>query len=365
MNRERLIADAKAAALERAPRATSRRRRDGDPGRRRGPYAALELGVHLAWRAGRLSDHDALVGRALARVLAGGDLPHATTVTEAVPARSRARGVSRAVRRAQDARAHRAHAEDRQDAEELSYMPPSTRMASTIDRGHGPPLVLMPGLQGRWEWMAPTVEALAARFRVLTFSLGGVTGADAPARGVRCVRRTDRRHARSRGRSPRRGLRRVVRRPGRACTSRPATGSRVRARARLDAGARMAMRIALSAGHVRYPRLSLPVFAARAIAGWCPKSGALESGAAPALSRRASRPGDPLPRLARANGARVHAWSATDLVDACRRVTAPTLVVTGEPELDRVVPVDRRCEYVDAIPERARHACSSARATWA
>ena len=28
--------------------------------------AALKLGVHLAWRAGRISDHDALIGRTLA-----------------------------------------------------------------------------------------------------------------------------------------------------------------------------------------------------------------------------------------------------------------------------------------------------------
>ena len=38
--------------------------------------AALKLGVHLAWRAGRISDHDALIGRKLARILSGGDLPH-------------------------------------------------------------------------------------------------------------------------------------------------------------------------------------------------------------------------------------------------------------------------------------------------
>ena len=44
--------------------------------------AALKLGVHLAWRAGRASDHDALVGRKVAHIFAGGDLPHATTVSE-------------------------------------------------------------------------------------------------------------------------------------------------------------------------------------------------------------------------------------------------------------------------------------------
>jgi 3-hydroxyacyl-CoA dehydrogenase len=44
--------------------------------------AALNLGVHLAWRGGRISDHDALIGRKLAAILTGGDLPHATTVSE-------------------------------------------------------------------------------------------------------------------------------------------------------------------------------------------------------------------------------------------------------------------------------------------
>jgi 3-hydroxyacyl-CoA dehydrogenase len=83
MNRERLIADAKARALERA--------RDGyvKPAVRNviavggaSLGAALKLGVHLAWRSGRASDHDALIGRKIAHIFAGGDLPHATTVTE-------------------------------------------------------------------------------------------------------------------------------------------------------------------------------------------------------------------------------------------------------------------------------------------
>ena len=44
---------------------------------------------------------------------------------------------------------------------------------TTIDRGSGPPLVLIPGLQGRWEYMRPAVDALSAWFRVITFSLQG------------------------------------------------------------------------------------------------------------------------------------------------------------------------------------------------
>jgi len=45
-------------------------------------FALLSLGVHLGQRAGRLSDHDARIGRKLAWVLSGGDLAHRTTVSE-------------------------------------------------------------------------------------------------------------------------------------------------------------------------------------------------------------------------------------------------------------------------------------------
>lgn len=40
-----------------------------------------------------------------------------------------------------------------------------------IDRGTGTPIVLIPGIQGRWEWMRPAVDALAKQCRVITFSL--------------------------------------------------------------------------------------------------------------------------------------------------------------------------------------------------
>jgi len=49
-----------------------------------------------------------------------------------------------------------------------------------IDRGTGTPVVIMPGIQGRWEWLAPAVDALAARCRVITFSL-----CDEPTSGFR------------------------------------------------------------------------------------------------------------------------------------------------------------------------------------
>jgi 3-hydroxyacyl-CoA dehydrogenase len=83
MNRERLMADAKAEALERvregyhvpAPRTAI-------PVGGESVTAALNLGVHLMWRAGRASDHDKLIGQKLAHIFGGGNIPHATTVTE-------------------------------------------------------------------------------------------------------------------------------------------------------------------------------------------------------------------------------------------------------------------------------------------
>ncbi len=83
MNRERLMADAKAHALERVREGYQRPApRTGIPVGGETVLAALKLGIHLAWRGGRISDHDAVVGRALANVLAGGALPRQTTVSE-------------------------------------------------------------------------------------------------------------------------------------------------------------------------------------------------------------------------------------------------------------------------------------------
>ena len=83
MNRERLMADAKARALERVREGYQRRQPEPIAVGGESVEAALKLGVHLAWRAGRISDHDVLIGRTLAHIIAGGILPHATTVSEA------------------------------------------------------------------------------------------------------------------------------------------------------------------------------------------------------------------------------------------------------------------------------------------
>jgi 3-hydroxyacyl-CoA dehydrogenase len=83
MNRMRVIGDAKAQALQRVaegyqpPLPRPAIRVGGDA-----VLAPLKLGIHLAWRGARISDHDALIARKLATIMAGGNLPHPTTVSE-------------------------------------------------------------------------------------------------------------------------------------------------------------------------------------------------------------------------------------------------------------------------------------------
>jgi 3-hydroxyacyl-CoA dehydrogenase len=83
MNRERLMADAKSTARVRvrngyqAPPRRMSIQVGGEDQR-----ATLDLGIHLAWRGGRISDHDALIARKIARIMTGGDLPHPTSVSE-------------------------------------------------------------------------------------------------------------------------------------------------------------------------------------------------------------------------------------------------------------------------------------------
>ena len=83
MNPDRLIADAKqeVLALARAGYAAPRPRTDilalGLPA-----LATLKLGIHQMKRGGFISEHDALIGEKLARIMTGGDLNHPTRVSE-------------------------------------------------------------------------------------------------------------------------------------------------------------------------------------------------------------------------------------------------------------------------------------------
>ena len=83
MNADRLIADAKQEVLALASTGYSQ------PQQRRDVLAlgnsalsTIKLGIHQMKRGGFISDHDAVIGEKLARVLTGGDLNHETRVSE-------------------------------------------------------------------------------------------------------------------------------------------------------------------------------------------------------------------------------------------------------------------------------------------
>ena len=52
-------------------------------------------------------------------------------------------------------------------------------LMNIIDRGTGVPVIVIPGVQGRWEWMKPAIEALGRQGRVITFSLADEPSANA------------------------------------------------------------------------------------------------------------------------------------------------------------------------------------------
>jgi pimeloyl-ACP methyl ester carboxylesterase len=217
-----------------------------------------------------------------------------------------------------------------------------------VDRGNGPALVLIPGLQGRWEYMRATVDALAASFRVITFSLEG-SDLDSYAQQVaRALDHADVEAAVICGQSfgGLIALRFAASRPERcralvlASTPRPALTLRRRHQIYLKA-----------------PWILGPVFLAETPFR---VRGELRAAIAdPRARRRFSL--DALRTFFRAPvsvgrmAARARLITSNDAIADCARVTAPTLIVTGEAHLDHVVPVEASAEYERLIP-RARRA---------
>lgn len=227
------------------------------------------------------------------------------------------------------------------------------QMMEVVERGRGTPLVLVPGVQGRWEYMRPAVDALAEHFRVLTFSLAG-------------ERRSGQRYDRSRGFDgladqvdavlDSRGLasaivcgvsfgglvalRYAATRPRRTSAlvlvSTPAPGWHLRRRHDL---------------YTRLPWLFGPVFLTEA--PWRLRHELNASIPNPAERRRFQReqlrtflraPLSPA-RMAR----RARLIAELDAAEQCRDVTSPTLVLTGEPGLDHVISGDGGFAYARLI----------------
>jgi pimeloyl-ACP methyl ester carboxylesterase len=212
-----------------------------------------------------------------------------------------------------------------------------------VDRGSGPPLVLIPGLQGRWEYMRATVDAMAPFFRVITFSLEG-SDYDSYAQQVA--------DALSQA-----GVDRAI-----VCGV--SFGGLIAVRFASRHAARCAMLVLASTPrpaltlrsrhqlYLKMPWLLGPLFLAET--PWRVRR-ELRAAMAEASARRrfswnALRTllGAPVSLAAMAARARL---VTTDAVTAdCARITAPTLILTGEAHLDYVVPVEGTAEYARLIP---------------
>jgi pimeloyl-ACP methyl ester carboxylesterase len=224
---------------------------------------------------------------------------------------------------------------------------------NVVDRGSGPPLVVIPGVQGRWEYVDPAISALAEHFRVISFALAGdrasgfsfdeARGLDNYVDQITAVMND-------------RGLERA-----------PICG--------ISFGGLAALRFAATASdrtsalvlvstpgpgfylkrrHKLYsslPWMFVPLFLAetplrlrREIATAFPS---WRSRAAFSLSQTAKLFTAPISVAAMARRARV--LGRLDLERDCARVSAPTLVVTGERTLDRIVPVEGTEGYARLI----------------
>jgi 3-oxoadipate enol-lactonase len=225
--------------------------------------------------------------------------------------------------------------------------------STMIDIGSGPPLVMIPGLQGRWEWMRPAVEALATRFRVLSFSLAGDPGSDRPldphlgfdsymVQIDRCLEEAGIEDATICGVSYG-GLIAL-----RYASLRP---KRTRHLVLVSALPPDYVPDARYHFYAQAPWLLLPVF-------WVESAWRVRPELRAALPRWSERA-----RMAVVHGLRIlrapasparmrqrmELLSAVDFTASLPHVNAPTLVVMGEPGLDRTVPVELTRRYLDLL----------------
>lgn len=228
-----------------------------------------------------------------------------------------------------------------------------------VDIGSGPPLLLIPGVQGRWEWMGPAVDRLKDRCRVISFSLAGDAGSGRrfdPTRGFdNYVDQIDEALAYAGTNDVAVcgvsfgglvALHWAARRPKRTkalvLVSTPSPDFKPDCRVEW---------------YLRAPRLLSPLFAAQSPFRLGPEIWRAFDG----MGARARFAGRHLARIVRSPSSptrmaeRARLLAAMDFNEACGRVSAPTLVVTGEPGLDRVVPVSGTRSYTDRI-DGARHA---------
>jgi pimeloyl-ACP methyl ester carboxylesterase len=223
-----------------------------------------------------------------------------------------------------------------------------------VDVGSGTPLVLVPGIQGRWEWMQPSVEALSREYRVIAASLPGEPGAsmafNAEADFDVFLRHLDAVLDMS-------GVKTAILCGisfGGLIALRYAAQRRDRVRGLIlvsTPGPRWRLK-PHQRRYAAWPVLSSPLFVFGAVRrGWrevralYPAPRACLHACVDAGWRVARAPAMPRRMSHRARLAERQNFEAD-----CARITVPTLVVTGERELDQVVSSEETMSYLDLIP---------------
>jgi pimeloyl-ACP methyl ester carboxylesterase len=219
-----------------------------------------------------------------------------------------------------------------------------------IDRGSGTPIVLIPGLQGRWEWMHPAVEALSRHHRVITFSLCDERTSPFPCDPELAFENYVSQVEVALGRA---GIERAL-------IAGVSYGGLIAAEFAARHPDRVSALVLANALHSswqpnqnqqRYldsPIRSMPMF----LAGAAGRAKAELLAALPTFADRMRftmvqgarvvlAPGSPAKMARRMAWARAHRFADT------HAVKTPTLIVTGEPALDKVVPVDVSRRYLD------------------
>ena len=214
---------------------------------------------------------------------------------------------------------------------------------AVIDRGSGPPLVLIPGLQGRWEYLRATVDALSESFRVITFSLGA-GGLDALAdQAVAALDEKGIDRATICGVSfgglvaVRFAARHAPRCAGLVLASTPRPALQLRRRHQV---------------FLKAPWLFGPIFLVESPWRLRPevKVAIPDRRARLAFSMAALKTLVSAPLSLTTMASRARVVVSSNLEADCARVEAPTLVVTGEAHLDYVVPVEGSSVYQRLIP---------------
>jgi 3-oxoadipate enol-lactonase len=222
------------------------------------------------------------------------------------------------------------------------------RFGSMFDQGSGSPLVVIPGVQGRWEWMRPALRALAKRCRTISYSLPAVVEFD------QFVAQMD-------ATLDDRGIERAA-----ICgvsfgglialkyaAARP---RRTKELILVSTPSPSWMPSPMQARYLARPWLSAPAFFATAPARVWPEIAAAIDAWPSRMRfcvehavRVAAAPVNPSQMATR-----IKLKPGPALCADCARVTAPTLVITGEDGLDTVVPVHWTVEYTRLI-RGARH----------